>query len=386
MDTPIPFGRPQIDEAEIEAAVAVLRSGILVHGPVTHDFERAFAARLGVAEAVAVSSCTAGLHLALFVHGIGPGRRVAVPAMTHVATAHVVELQGATPVFVDVDPETGNMDPDALAQAAAEGPLAAILPVHYLGLPCDMDRILPIAEKAGALVIEDCALALDATFGGRKAGGLGTCGSFSFYPVKHMTSIEGGMVTTDDPDLAATLRKRRAFGYNRQLGERARPGLYDVDALGFNYRMSEVEAAVGLAQLAKLDASLAARARNHALIAERLATIPGATIFPDRHGKAVSSHYCINLVLPRSGAISRDAVQDALKSMGIGTSIHYPGAVPLFTYYREKYGYRPGQFPVAEWLAAQTISLPVAAHVSAADAERIGDAAIAAVRSAIAGT
>jgi len=376
--TPVPFGRPQIDNTEIDAVAAVLRSGMLVHGQVTHDFEHAFAERAGAKHAIAVSSCTAGLHLALFVNDIGPGDKVAVPAMTHVATAHVVELQRATPVFIDVDPATGNMDPDALDAAAKTG-LKAVMPVHYLGLPCDMDRINAIAKSAGALVVEDCALALDATYGGAKAGTLADCGSFSFYPVKHMTTIEGGMVTTNNDALAAQLSKRRSFGYNRQVGERSRPGLYDVDALGFNYRMSEVAAAVGMAQLAKLDYFQAARAANHTALAKILAQIEGVTVFPDVHGKARSSHYCLNLVLPRDQSVSRDDVQDALKARGVGTSIHYPGAVPLFTYYRNKYGYRQGQFPVAEWLAAKTISLPIGPHLPKGGAEAIGKAVIDAV-------
>lgn len=369
---PIPFGRPMLDRAAFDRVADVLESGILVHGQVTPAFEAAFAARAGAAEAVAVSSCTAGLHLTLFVKGIGPGDRVAVPAMTHVATAHSVELQGAAPVFVDVDPATGNMDPEALA--AVEGPLAAIMPVHYLGLPCDMARIRALAAAKGAFVLEDCALALDATYDGAKAGTLGLAGSFSFYPVKHMTSIEGGMVTTNDGELAAQLRKRRAFGYNRMLGERARPGIYDVDALGFNYRMSEVEAAVGLTQLDRMDAFQAARAANARELHAGLSALDGLTVFPLEHGVARSSHYCLNAVLPRDGSVDRDRVVDGLKARGIGSSIHYPGPVPLFTYYSGKYGYRPGMFPVAEWLADQTISLPVGPHLGEDGAGRIADA------------
>lgn len=369
---PIPFGKPQLDEAAFEAVRTVLRSGMLVHGSVTPDFERAFAERIGAREAVAVSSCTAGLHLTLFVKGIGPGDRVAVPAMTHVATAHSVELVGAEPVFIDVDPETGNMDPAALE--AVTGALAAIMPVHYLGLPCDMERIQAVADAKGAFVLEDCALAVDATWDGAKAGTLGLAGSFSFYPVKHMTSIEGGMVTTNDPDLAAQLRKRRAFGYNRALGERTRPGIYDVDTLGLNYRMSEVEAAVGLTQLDRMDDFQAARSANDAALRSVLTQIDGLTLFPDRHGKAVSSHYCLNAILPRDGSVSRDTVVDGLKARGIGSSVHYPGPVPLFTYYSEKYGYKSGDFPVAEWLAAQTISLPVGPHLGPGDAEKLGNA------------
>lgn len=366
----IPFGRPMLDTVEEEAVLAVLRSGMLVHGKTTTDFEAAFADRCGARHAVAVSSCTAGLHLTLFVRGIGPGDRVAVPAMTHVATAHCVELLGAEPVFVDVDPATGNMNPDALEKV--EGALSAIIPVHYLGLPCDMDRILTIAAARNAFVLEDCALSVDATHDGQKTGTIGLAGSFSFYPVKHMTSIEGGMLTTNDDDLAFQVRKRRAFGYNRALGERTRPGLYDVDALGFNYRMSEVEAAVGLSQISKLDGFQADRLRNDAIIRNYLIGMKQVHLFPVAHGKSESSRYCLNIVLPKDGSIPRDHVVDQLKQAGIGTSIHYPGPVPLFTYYKEKYGHAAGSFPVAEWLAEQTISLPVGPHLSADDADYLG--------------
>lgn len=376
----VPFGKPQIGEEELSAVTDVLRSGILVHGKITPAFEAAFAQRIGTKHAVAVSSCTAGLHLTLFVKGVGPGDRVAIPAMTHVATAHSVELCGATPVFVDVEEDTGNMDAGILQ--SLDGPMRAVIPVHYLGLPCEMGRINRYAEQKDAFVLEDCALAVDSTYAGRKAGGLGLAGSFSFYPVKHMTSIEGGMITTDDDELAAQLRKRRAFGYNRALGERTRPGIYDVDELGFNYRMSEVEAAVGLAQLPKLDGWAQKRKANYERLRARLLEIDGITVFASERGEAKGSHYCLNAVLPRNGSLKRDEIVDHLSENGIGSSVHYPSAVPLFTYYKERYGYKSGQFPVAEWLAEQTISLPVGPHIEDSDVNRIADTFKEAVRKA----
>ena len=365
----IPFGRPMIDAAEIAEVTRVLSGPTLVHGAVTTAFEEAFAARAGASAAISVSSCTAGLHLSLLVCGIGPGDRAAVPAMTHVATAHVVEHCGAEPVFVDVEEDSGNIDPDALDAA---DDLAAILPVHYLGLPCEMDRILAIAARRDTYVVEDCALAIDATYDGQKAGTFGTTGCFSFYPIKHMTTIEGGMITTNDPDLAAQLRQRKAFGYDRALGERARPGIYDITVLGYNYRMNEVEAAVGLQQIGKLDDFQARRAANFSALHASLTDIEELTVFAPQRGKARSSHYCLNIVLPRDGSIDRDDVVADLRAAGVGTSVHYPSAVPLLSYYRDKYGYRSGQFPVAEWLAAQTISLPVGPHLEDGDPEWIG--------------
>lgn len=367
----IPFGRPNLDQAEMEAVTKVLSGTQFVHGEMTKAFEEAFAKRIGVKHAIALSSCTAGLHLSLHVQSLEKGARVAVPAMTHVATAHAVEYCGGTPVFVDVDPATGNIDPDGL-QAAAQDGLKAIMVVHYLGLPCDFDRILPVARKAGAMIVEDCALAVDATYGGRKVGGVGAVGCFSFYPVKHMTTIEGGMATTNDDGLAGKIRQQRSFGYSHDLHERRVPGVYDVTKLGYNYRMNEVEAAVGLVQLGKLDEFQRRRAMNDAALRTAVAEIDEITVFPASLGKARSSHYCFNVVLPRDGSIDRASTVPALHAAGIGTSLHYPSAVPLFTYYRERYGYRPGQFPVAEWLARQTISLPIGPHANVDDMQHIG--------------
>lgn len=375
----IPFGSPILDDSEIRAVTEVLSGTTLVHGPVTKAFEEAFAERIGAASAISLSSCTAGLHLSLFAHDIGPGDEVIVPAMTHVATAHAVEFCGAKPVFVDVEPDSGNMDPDALEGAVNER-TRAIMPVHYLGLPCDMDRINAVAAGVGAIVIEDCALAVDATYGEKKAGVLGTAGCFSFYPIKHMTTIEGGMLTTDDPDLAARIAQRKAFGYDRTLDKRAKPGIYDVTVLGYNYRMNEVQAAVGLTQLGKLDEHQRRRTENYGRLQAALAAAPEITVFEPRKGKAKSSHYCLNAVLPRNGSIDRDVVVAALKEQGVGSSVHYPRAVPLMAYYREKYGYTNGQFPVAEWLADQTISLPVGPHLQNDDPEYIGAALVRAVR------
>lgn len=364
----IAFARPELDDDLRAAVLKVLSGTTLVHGPATHDFESKFAERAGVAHAITVSSCTAGLHLGLFVHDIGPRHSVAVPAITHVATAHAAEFCGAKPLFVDVEPDTGNMDAAALA-AAIDGrsDVGAVTVVHFLGLPCDMAAINATAAKAGAFVMEDCAIAIDATYAGRKAGGLGLLGCFSFYPTKHMTTIEGGMVTTNDDGVAAKVRARRAFGYDKMLGERSRPGIYDVNALGYNYRMNEVEATVGLSQLRHLDGWQATRARNYAALRSALLEIDELTVFAPVKDQAKSSHFCLNIVLPKSGAISRDAVIDRLQAAGIGTSVHYPKALPLMKYYQAKYGYRVGQFPNAEWLGEQSISLPVGPHITDED-------------------
>lgn len=372
MSSTIPFGKPQISDAEKQAVLDVMDSGMLVHGKKTPEFEEAFAARVGTKHAVAVASCTAGLHMVLFLKGIKAGDRVALPAMTHTATAHVIELQGATPVFVDVGAKTGNICPNGLDDI--KDPLSVILPVHYLGLPCNMARIQKTAERHGAFILEDCAVSIDAEYDGKKVGNLGLAGAFSFYPTKHMTSIEGGMVTTNDDELADMLRKRRAFGYNKALGERSKPGVYDVNALGFNYRMSDVEAAVGIEQIKRLDEFQSIRAQNYSQLVNLLSDVEEVSLFPPPEGFGPNSHYCLNTVLPKDGSIDRAVVMDSLKDKGIGFSVHYPGPIPLFEYYQEKYGFKSGQFPNAEWIANQAISLPVGPHLPEDGPERIAEA------------
>lgn len=361
-----------IGDAEKLAVENVLSGTTLVHGRVTKEFEEKFAERCGTSYAISMSSCTAALHLSLFAQGIGHRDKVAVPAMTHVATAHAAEYCGAEPVFIDVDPATGNISPDLIKEASEKNELSAIIVVHYLGLPCDMDAIVESLKNSAAFIVEDSALALDASYGDQKAGSLGSSGCFSFYPIKHITSLEGGMLTTNNGDLAAKISQSKAFGYDRSLGQRSKPGIYDVNRLGFNFRMNEVEAAVGLAQMDKLDEFQARRAENYQIIKKELTEIDELTVFEPVVGKAKSSHYCLNAVLPRDGSIERDILVAELKNNGVGSSVHYPSAVPLFAFYREKYGYRSGQFPVAEWLAEQTVSLPVGPHVSSEDAEYIG--------------
>ncbi|MBT5415212.1 MAG: DegT/DnrJ/EryC1/StrS family aminotransferase [Rhodospirillaceae bacterium] len=378
----IPFGRPILGEAEKAAVAEVLSGHMLTHGPRCAEFEKRFAERVGAKHAVTTSSCTTALHLALLAHGVGPGDEVIVPAETHVATGHVVEHCGARPVFVDVDRATGNIGAAAISEAITAR-TKAVMPVHYLGLPCDMDAIRAIADPAGLAVIEDCALALGADYGGRHPGAIGAAGCFSFYPAKHITTMEGGMLVTNDDGIEWTVRKQRAFGYDKGLGERSKPGIYDVVMLGYNFRMSEAQAAVGLCQLDRLDGFLAARECNAAALLAGLADIDEVFTFPVELGRARSSHYCVNAVLRTDDALERGAVVEHLKGAGIGTSVHYPVPVPLTAYYRERYGHADADFPVARWISDNAISLPVGPHLDEEDMTVIADSlkeAIAACR------
>jgi perosamine synthetase len=362
----IPFGRPMIGAEEKAAMNEVLSGHILTHGPRCLEFEEKFADLIGVKHAVTTSSCTTALHLSLMAIGVDKDDEVIVPAETHVATAHAVEHQSAKPVFVDVERETGNISPD-LIEAAITPRTKAIIVVHFLGLPCDMDRINKLAAKHNIAVLEDCALALGASWDGIKPGSIGTTGSFSFYPTKHMTTLEGGMLTTNDDAVATLVRQKRAFGYDKNLGERSQPGVYDIAMLGYNYRMSEGHAAVGICQLDKLDGFIQSRRENTKVLLSGLSEISELATFPISHGKAKSGFYCVNAVLPDDGRIDRPTVVGRLNKAGIGTSVHYPIALPLSRYYKEKYGEAGGPWPVAKWISAQTISLPVGPHLTTDD-------------------
>lgn len=369
----IAFGRPMIGEEERAVVLDVLSGPILVHGPRATQFEADFAAYTGAPHAISVSSCTAGMHLVYFALGLGAGDEVIVPAQTHVATAHAVELTGAKPVFVDAEPETGNIDVAAIERAATAR-TKAIAVVHFLGMPVDMTPVVALARRRGWFVVEDCALALGTRLDGTHAGLFGDVGVFSFYPVKHITTAEGGMIITRDAKLAQALRLKKAFGVNRSHGERAVPGVYDVEALGFNYRMSEIHAALGITQLKKFDAFLAQRKANYISLAQSLVGIRGIRLLRSTGGRFESSYYCLSIVLEPPFMSRRVDLVERLKADGIGTSVYYPHAVPHLAYYRRKYGFAADSFPVARSISDGSISLPVGPHLGEEDMRYIGGA------------
>jgi len=364
----IPFGRPILGDEEKAAVANVLSGTMLTHGPQCKAFEERFADLVGVKHAVTTSNCTTALQLSLMGLNVGPGDEVVVPAMTHVATAHAVEHLRAKPVFADVEKTTGNISPEAVGKVLSDK-TKAVIPVHYLGLPCDMDRLKDIC---GAIpMVEDCALAVGAEYDGKKPGSLGLTGCFSFYPAKHMTTLEGGMLTTNDDEMAEVVRKLRAFGYDKGLGERAEPGVYDIVALGHNFRMSEAHAAVGLCQLDRLPGFMEARRRNSDRLFEGLSDLERIEIFPMSEGKSSSGRYCFNITLKEDSGLVRREVSAALNEAGIGTSVHYPVALPLTTYYKTRYEYGADEFPVAQWIADNTISLPCGPHLTTDDVDYI---------------
>jgi perosamine synthetase len=366
----VPFARPIIGEAEKKAVVEVLNGPILVHGPKAKEFERDFAECTGAPYAVSVSSCTAALHLAYFYLGLGPGDEIIVPAQTHVATAHAVEFTGAKAVFVDGEICTGNIDINQIEENITERTRAISL-VHYLGMPVDMDRINAIANKHDLFVLEDCALAVGTKYKGIHAGLMGDVGCFSFYPVKHLTTAEGGMIITKDERIAQTIERQRAFGVDQHMGERKIPGVYDVKMLGYNYRMNEIQAAIGIEQLKRKDGFLQRRKENYQALASGLKEIEEVELFQSTHGEFQSSYYCLSILLKEIIQKKRFEIVNFLMENGVGTSVYYPRPVPHMTYYKEKYGYKDDNFPVAARISYGSIALPVGPHLGEEEIEYV---------------
>lgn len=360
------FAKPMIGAEEQAAVAEVLRGDTLVHGPKAEEFEQAFAAFTGAPLAVSVSSCTAAMHLVYMYLGLGPRDEVIVPAQTHVATAHAVEITGAKPVFADADPFTGNMDLRSLPGLVTDR-TRAIAVVHFLGLPVDMKAIVSFARQHNLFVVEDCALALGSYVRGVHAGLLGDAGCFSFYPAKHITSAEGGMLITRHRGLAEKVRRLRAFGVDRTPGERSLPGEYDVPALGINYRLNEVQAAIGVEQMKKLPLFLAARNRNASLLREGLAGTAAITLLPPGDDIFVTSNYSVGVLLGERLAARKTEIVEYLSARGVGTSVYYPRAVPHLTYYREKYGFSDADFAAAAAISRRGIALPVGPHLDEED-------------------
>lgn len=369
----IPFGRPMIGEEERAAVAEVLSGTTLTHGPKVKEFEAAFAEFTGAPHAVATATCMAALHLSYLAIDLGPGDEVIVAAQTHVATAHAVELCGAKPVFLDAEPLTGNIDLDQLEGLITDRTRAIGL-VHYLGLPVEMERLLEIARRHDLYVVEDCAVALGTRVGDTHVGLLGDVGCFSFYPVKHITTGEGGMVITTREELADRISKQRAFGIDKSvLADRRHTGAYEIEYAGLNYRMGEMGAAIGVVQLERLPGFLEHRERIYGLLEEGLGSIDALELVRSGHDGALrSSFYCLAALLADDAqAARREAIIDELKQAGVGTSVYYPKSLPDTAYYAAKYGYPPGSCPNATRISTRSIAFPVGPHVTEEDAERV---------------
>lgn len=388
----LPYGRHLIEPDDIAAVTAVLTSGHLTQGPKVQAFEAALAGRVGAAQAVAASSCTAALHLALLALDVGPGDLVVAPAITFLSTATAARMCGAEVVFADVDPVSGLMTPKTLedALAAATGPVKAALPVHLGGRMCDMAGIAEVAERAGLLLVEDCAHAPGSARAGYRAGSSARSAAscFSFHPVKTLACGEGGAVTTNDAELAARIGRLRNHGVTHDPALMTDPELsldadgqrhpwsYEQLELGFNLRMTDIEAALGLSQLAKLDRFIARRSALAAAYDRLLAPLaPRVTTIGRAAHETPSLHlYQVHLDFEAIGR-SRDQVMRALHAQGIGTQVHY---IPLYRqpYFKARYG--PTRLPGAEAFYASVLALPLFPAMADGDVERVA-AALAAI-------
>lgn len=362
-----PFGSPLINSKEINNVSRVLKSKILVHGQQTINFENKFKEFTKAKYAIAVSSCTAGMHLFYNAVGIGNGDEVIVPAQTHLATAHAVELNGAKAVFVDANLNTGNIDIEKIEEKITKK-TKAICIVHYLGLPVDIKKVKKIALKHDLYIVEDCALALGAKYYNKHVGTIGDVGVFSFYPVKHITTAEGGMMILNNKALSKKIRLLRAFGVNKNFGQRKLPGIYDCEYLGFNYRMSEIHAAIGLEQLKKLPFILKKRKDLFHKYLEHLKLVNDIEVIQSKDSKNLnSSYYSLSFLLNNLLSKKRFSFIKYLNSLGVGTSIYYPHPVPRIKYYKKKYGYNKKKFLNAQKISDNSISLPVGPHLMERD-------------------
>ena len=376
-DTFLPFSPPCLDEDEIAEVTDSLRSGWITTGPKCRAFEAAFAERLASPGALALNSCTAALHTALAVLGVGPGDEVITSCMTFCSTVGVIEHVGATPVLVDVEPDTLNLDPAAVAAAVTER-TKVILPVHFAGHPCDMDAIRAIADTHGLEIVEDAAHALPARVGDRWIGQSDNPACFSFYATKNLTTAEGGMLT-GSPEFIEKARVASLHGMSRDAWKRYDKGgswYYEVVMPGFKYNMPDLMAAMGLAQLRKLERMQARRREVVARYREAFAELP-LRLPVERAGYESAWHLFV-VRLTDEAPIGRNEFIERMSAANIGTSVHF---IPIHfhPYYREKYGWTEGMFPVAEDAFGRVVSLPLHGGLTAEDQEEV----IAAVASVL---
>lgn len=370
----IPFHRPYITEDEIAEVIESLRAGWLTMGQKTINFEEKFRDYIGSQNAVSVNSCTAGLHLALKAIGLKEGDEVILPAVTFAATSEVVTYFNATPVMVDIDMQTFNIDISRTEESITKR-TRAIIPVHYGGQPCDMDEICSLAGSHNLSVIEDAAHAIPASYKGRKIGTIGDLTCFSFYATKSLTTGEGGMVTTENSDWADRMRILRLHGiskdaWKRYTGEGS--WYYEVLEAGYKYNMTDIHASLGLAQLRKLDWMWERRKRIADLYTESFRSLPEVLpplVKPDR--ESAWHLYVIKLIFDAL-KIDRKRFIEELKNVGITASVHF---IPLYKhpYYRNLFHYDPGKFPVSEQIYEQIISLPIYPGMTDSDAERVAE-------------
>ena len=370
------FGNPAIEEDEINEVVATLRSGWLGTGPKVDKFEKVFKKYTGSRFAVALNSCTAGLHLSMIAAGIKAGDEVITTPMTFCSTANAIIHAGARPVFVDVDRKTMNIDP-TLIESAITPRTKAILPVHFAGRPCDMDAIMDIARRHHLTVIEDAAHCIEGFYKGRKIGTIGDITCFSFYVTKNIVTGEGGMITTNREDWTEIIKRYALHGMSQDAWKRySDEGFkhYQVVFPGFKYNMMDLQASIGIHQMKRIDTYLKRREEIWTRYDEAFADLPVITPAPPEVGTTHARHLYTLLLDIDKIKRSRDMIQQELHERNIGTGIHFV-SLHLHDYYRKTYGYKPDDFPHAKFISDRTISLPLSAKLIDGDVrDVIGEA------------
>ena len=371
----LPYNLPDISDAEVDAVVETLRSGWLAPGPRVRRFEEDFAAVTGAKHAIALDSATAGMHLALIASGVGPGDEVITTPTTFAATVNVAIHAGATPVLADISIDDYCIDPAAVERAVTPR-TKAIMPVHHGGSACRMEAILEIARKHKLLVVEDAAHGLGTHIDGRHIGTFGDATVFSFYPTKNVTSARGGMLTTDNDALADRCRLLALHGMSNDAWDRYTDRgswAYRVLAAGYNYTMSDFQAALGHAQFSRLDEFQRRRRAIALTLNERLAALPEIVLPVERAGTTHAWHLYVVRLRPEALTISRDEFIAKMKERGIGTSVHF---IPIHhhPYYRETYGWAPGDFPIADRAFETMVSLPLYTRMTEAAVDRVATA------------
>ena len=356
----VPFHQPSLGEEEISEVVQTLRSGWLTAGPKTRNFEKDFADYIGCKHAIGLNSCTAGLHLSLISSGISSGDEVITTPMTFAATANVIVLQRAKPVFVDVDPGTLTLNCSEI-ESKINSKTKAIMPVHYGGHPCDMDPIMELSQKHDLTIIEDAAHALESKYRGKKIGNLGNLTSFSFYATKNITTGEGGMLTTNDDRLAEKIRILRLHGLSRDAWKRyGKEGfqLYEIVLPGYKYNMYDIQASLGIHQLKKVDTFLNRREQIVKKYDKAFCDVAEIQLLNTKPDVKNAHHLYIIVVKTENLKASRDVIIDEIQKRGVGVAIHFR-ALHLHPFYRQHLDCKEGMFPQAEYYSDRIISLPI---------------------------
>jgi len=374
------FGAPLIEQAELDEVVDSIKSGWLGTGPKVAQFENDFKTYIGASNAIAVSSCTAALHLSMLASDVGPGDEVITTPLTFCATVNAILHAGAKPVLADIDPVTMNIDPSEVERKISSR-TKAIVPVHFAGRPCEMDRLCHIAEKNDLVLIEDCAHAIETEFRGKKAGTFGRLGCFSFYVTKNVVTGEGGMILTEDDELACRSKILALHGMDCDAWKRFSDEGYKhymVTELGFKYNMMDIQAAIGIHQLKRVERYWERRQEIWNAYNEAFAELP-VTRPADPDPRTRHAYHLYTLLIDETRAgISRDEFLGAMNRHNIGTGVHYL-SIPEHPYYQQRFGWNPEDYPNAQRVGRQTVSVPLSAKLTDEDVKDV----IRAVRSII---